>query len=183
MPPFQRKNIRLAPQNYRGGRRLYFITLCFHNRRPRGANPRIANWLIDKLRTHAAACEFFIHAFCVMPDHIHVLAAASSETSNLIKFVEAFKQDTAFEFVRKSDEPLWQLKYYDRILRAGDSADAVAWYIWLNPVRQGLCSKPTDYPFLGSFTELGAKLLKGSATAEWIPPWKKNAVLKTTALH
>jgi len=42
----------------------------------------------------------------------------------------------------------------------------------LNPVRKGLCSTPGDYPFLGSFTELGARLLKGSAAAEWTPPWK-----------
>jgi len=107
-----------------------------------------------------------------MPDHVHILTAAASETSNLVKFIEAFKQDTAFEFAPRVHRPLWQFKYYDRILRAADSADRVAWYVWLNPVRKGLCSTPTEYPFLGSFTELGARLLKGSATAQWIPPWK-----------
>lgn len=34
-----RKNVRLRPENYRG-RRLYFVTLCFHNRRRFGTNPR-----------------------------------------------------------------------------------------------------------------------------------------------
>ena len=32
-----------------------------------------------------------------MPDHLHVLAAGAAETSNLVKFVEAFKQETAVE--------------------------------------------------------------------------------------
>jgi putative transposase len=171
MPEFRRTNIRLPADNYRG-RRIYFVTLCFHDRRRLGANPRVARWIISRLRKHAAACEFFIHAYCVMPDHVHVLAAAASEASNLIRFIEAFKQDTAFEFARRAHRPLWQFKYYDHILRGTDSADRVAWYIWLNPVRKGLCSTPTNYPFLGSLTELGAKLLKGSAAAEWTPPWK-----------
>jgi putative transposase len=181
MPKFERKNIRLLASSYRG-RRLYFVTLCFHNRRRLGTNPRLVRWIISQLRKHAATGEFFVHAYCVMPDHIHVLAAGATDSSYLAKFVEAFKQETAVEFSRKAHRPLWQFKYYDRILRGVDSADRVAWYIWLNPVRQGLCSAPTDYPFLGSFTELGAKLLKSSVAAEWTPPWK-SAALKAAALH
>jgi putative transposase len=163
---FEHKNIRLAVKKYRG-RRLYFVTLCFHNRHRFGANPRVARWVISGLRKHAATCEFFVHAYCVMPDHVHFLAAGAADTSNLLKFVEAFKQETAVEFARKSRQRLWQFKYYDHILRGSDSADRVASYIWLNPVRKGLCGEPTDYPFSGSFTELGARLLKGSAAGEW----------------
>jgi len=178
---FQRKNIRLSAESYLG-RRLYFVTLCFYNRRRLGTNPAIARWLIVRLRKHAAECEFLIHAYCIMPDHMHILAAAAADASNLVKFIEAFKQETAVEFSRRGRRHLWQFKYYDRILRGTDSADRVAWYIWLNPVRKGLCQRPTDYPFLGSFTELGAKLLKSSAAPEWVPPWKP-AALKTAALH
>jgi putative transposase len=180
-PQFERKNIRLPAESYRG-RRLYFVTLCFHNRRPFGANARVARWLIEQLRKHAAVCQFFVHAYCIMPDHVHVLAAASSDTSNLVKFVEAFKQETAVEFARKTHRPLWQFKYYDRILRGEDAANRVAWYIWSNPVRKGLCPAPTDYPFLGSFTEVGTKALNSAPPVEWTPPWK-SAALKPAALH
>jgi putative transposase len=168
---FERRNIRLSAGNYRG-RRLYFVTLCFHNRRRLGANPRIARWIIARLRKHAAACEFFVHAYCVMPDHVHMLMVGASETSNMLKFVMSFKQETSLEFVRRTHRPLWQFKYYDHILRGRDSADRVAWYIWSNPVRKGLCDTPAAYPFLGSFTEAGARMLKASGVAEWTPPWK-----------
>jgi putative transposase len=181
MAEFQRKSIRLPAENYRG-RQLYFVTLCFHNRRRFGVNPGVARWIIVRLRKHAAACDFFVHAYCVMPDHIHILASGAADTSNLVKFIEAFKQETAVEFARKVHRRLWQFKYYDRILRGADSADRVAWYIWLNPVRKGLCRVPTDYPFQGSFTELGVRLLKGSAGGEWTPPWR-SAALKTAALR
>ncbi len=169
---FRRKNIRLPADRYRG-RNLYFVTLCFQNRRRFGASFRIAAWLIASLRKHAAACAFFIHAYCVMPDHMHILAGAATDESNLIKFVESFKQETACGFARRRGRRLWQFKYYDHILRASDSADRVACYIWLNPVRQGLCRAPAEYPFLGSFTELGARLLKNPVMPEWCPPWKK----------
>jgi REP element-mobilizing transposase RayT len=153
---FERKNIRLSPENYRG-RRLYFLTLCFASRRRFGANPRIASWLIAHLEKHSAASGFFVHAYCVMPDHMHALVCAVSDESNLMSFVESFKQETAFEFARRAHRSLWQFKYYDHILRGSDSPDRVAWYIWLNPVRASLCRGPKEYPFLGSFTRVGAK--------------------------
>lgn len=168
----QRKNIRLPADHYLG-RRFYFLTLCFESRRRFGANSRVAAWLISHIQKHSAAWRFFIQAYCVMPDHLHILASAASGKSNLMAFVESFKQETAHEFARRTRRDLWQFKYYDRILRSSDSPESVAWYIWLNPVRTGLCRAPMEYPFLGSFTEVGKRLLKGSAAPEWTPPWKK----------
>src|SRR6266704_5083306 len=36
--------------------------------------------------------------------------------------------------------------------RSSDLWERVAWYIWMNPVRKGLCAHAQDYPFSGSFT-------------------------------
>jgi hypothetical protein len=103
---------------------------------------------------------------------MHLLAAGTSEESNLVKFVESFKQETAVEFARRTHRRLWQFKYYDRILRASDAVDRVAWYIWMNPVRKGLCHTAADYPFLGSLTEVGTKLLtSANVVTPWSPPW------------
>lgn len=172
---FERKNIRL-PAAYYCGNRLYFLTLCFADRRRYGANPRIASWIINRLRHHAEECAFFIHAYCVMPDHVHVLVAGASEDSYLVKFVESLKQDTSVVFARRTHRRLWQFKYYDHVLRSSDSADRVAFYIWFNPVREGLCRAPSDYPFLGSFTKIGARMLGNAAVPDWLPPWKKRYV-------
>ncbi len=170
--PFKRRNIRLPASQYRG-RNFYFVTLCFHNRRRFGASAALASWLTARLQKHASTCGFFVHAYCFMPDHVHVLAAAAADESNLIKFIESFKQETGAEFAQRSHRRLWQFKYYDRILRSSDTPDRVAWYLWLNPVRKGLCCSPSEYPFLGSFTELGTRLLHGSVAADWSPPWKE----------
>jgi REP element-mobilizing transposase RayT len=180
---FKRKNIRLPTSRYRG-RGLYFVTLCFMDRQPFGANPRVARWIIRCLRKHSSVCEFFIHAYCVMPDHMHVLAAGATDESNLLKLVESFKQETAVLFARRTHRRLWQFKYYDHILRGEDPVDSVAQYIWFNPVRQGLCRQPAEYKFLGSCTEVGAKMLKNAVAPDWVPPWKaKAAALKAAALR
>jgi putative transposase len=169
---FKRKNIRLQSENYRG-RRLYFATLCFYERRPLGNNQRFASWLIGRLRVHAAANEFLVHAYCIMPDHMHLLAEGANDECNLRDFIERFKQRTAFEFSGKATARLWQFKYYDHIVRTGEAGDQIAWYIWMNPVRKGLCRTPQDYPLSGSFTDVGAKMLKKPFTQVWSPPWRK----------
>lgn len=169
---FQRKNIRLAAENYRG-KRLYFVTLCFDQRKRFGESARVAAWLVENLRD--AAQGFFVHAYCVMPDHVHVLTAGKNDESDLRAFVESFKRETGFAFSKRTGRRLWQFKYYDRILRAGDSVEAVAWYIWLNPVRKGLCRRPTEYPFSGSFTEAGKRMLEAPMPPDWTPPWKRTS--------
>jgi REP-associated tyrosine transposase len=170
---FRRKDIRLAADAYKG-RRLYFLTLCFHKRKPFASNPRTARWLIGKLREHAPKTGFAVHAYCVMPDHVHILALGMGEASDLRVFVGEFKQRTGFVFTSKTSRELWQLKYYDHIVRTEDAARSVAAYIWMNPVRKGLCAKPQDYAFSGSFTELGTQMLRASGGPEpWTPPWKK----------
>lgn len=95
------KNIRL-PADYYRGRRFYFLTLCFESRHRFGANPRVARWLIARLQKHAVASGFFMHAYCIMPDHLHMLVCAASDESNLIAFVESFKQETAYKFARRT---------------------------------------------------------------------------------
>jgi putative transposase len=119
---------------------------------------------------------FTVLAYCVMPDHVHILARGQSEASYLIKFTESFKQETGEEFARESRGVLWQTNYYDHILRERDGVERVAWYIWLNPVRKRLCAAPADYPFSGSMTPAMETLFRGSAAVDSLPPWKTGAV-------
>ncbi len=172
MPDFRRKNIRLPPENY-VGRRLHFVTLCFFGRRRAGANPEIALSLIEQLRLKALQLGFLVHVYCVMPDHMHLMVDGNRADSDLMRFVESFKQQTGFELGYVRGKRLWQFKYYDHIVRSGESADRIAWYIWANPVRKGLCRAPEEYPFSGSLTEIGAAMLKKPQPAQWTSPWEE----------
>jgi REP-associated tyrosine transposase len=171
---FRRKSIRLDPGAYLG-RRLYFLTFCFYERKPIASNPRIAAWLIQRLRHHSFGAGFLVHAYCLMPDHAHVLALGATNESDLRAFVDRFKQDTGFAFASRTSRQLWQFKYYDHIVRSEDAARRVAAYIWMNPVRKKLCANAQDYKFSGSFTDFGTSMFRRTDVEPWTPPWKSKS--------
>jgi putative transposase len=148
---FQRKKIRLPAARYTG-KQIYFVTLCCEDRRPVFTTESLGHWLVTELLKSAAQEGLAIHAYCVMVDHVHILVEGMIETYDLVRFVSSFKQQSGFSYEKKNDRQLWQSRYYDHILRKAVAADAVAWYIWLNPVRKALCSAPQDYPLSGSLT-------------------------------
>ena len=175
--PFPRKNIRLPAENYIGPR-IYFVTICCRDRRPLLAGAAIVSAILPHLRELATRHQFAVHAYCFMPDHLHLLLEGLHTDSNLLAFVHDFKQRTAFDHQKRFAEHrpsftqnLWQSKFYDHILRHADALEDVAWYIWMNPVRAGLCDAPSSFRFSGSFTS-AANLLT-PPNPSWLPPWKR----------
>lgn len=169
MKSFRHKNIRLSSAEYTG-RKVYFLTICCESRRAVFSNSKRAEWLIIELHGESNKHRFLVHAYCVMPDHFHVLVEGASTDSNLLAFAKSFKQKTSFGFRRETGFPLWEKKFHDHILRRDVAIDRIAWYIWMNPVRKGLCTVPMDYPFSGSFTMSWKDERRFAET--WVPEWK-----------
>lgn len=90
---------------------------------------------------------FSIIAYCLMPNHAHVLVIATSAASNLITFARLFKQMSAFGFMNVTGRHLWQRSFYDHIVKKEESLAVVADYIIHNPVRKGIVEDPANYPY------------------------------------
>jgi putative transposase len=148
LEPAQRfhKPIRLPKQHYIG-RRSYFLTLCTRDRIPYFRSPRIARWLLETLQQLAAQRPFTLRAYCLMPDHLHVLLQGNSPSSDLLSFVKTFKYKTTFYFRVKTGKTLWQISFFDHILRTAEDLSKTAEYIRSNPVRARLVKRPQDYPY------------------------------------
>src|SRR5713226_3078672 len=129
-----RARIRLPRVDYEGNR-VYFLTLCCQDRRPWFKTATRATWVIQQLREHGSKHRFFVHAFCVMPDHLHLLVEGESLGCNLIRFVSSLKQQTGYAFKQETGETLWQRSFFDYTLRNDREMHGIAWYIWMNPVR------------------------------------------------
>ena len=162
------KNIRLVPVNYIG-QRAYFVTLCCHERSIQFREPENSEWFLAHLRDVTAASFFAVIAYCVMPDHVHLLVMGLSPRSDFLGFMKALKIKTSRELVKRGGGILWQKKYFDHILRPKESMDAAAWYIWANPVRGGLAAEVGIYPFAGSFT--GSMPMDRKGKEIWVPPY------------
>ena len=144
-----RRTSRLREFAY-AGPQAYFLTICTHQRqRAFDIEPFARDALVRLLRS-AAAHGFALPAYCLMPDHAHLLVEGKTVTADLRKFVKRAKQSTGQAHAHRAGVRLWQDGYHDRVLRPSDDAKAVARYIIENPVRAGLVRVPTEYPHLGS---------------------------------
>lgn len=79
------------------------------------------------LAARAEQCE--IPAYCVMPDHLHLLVSGLQERFDLRRFVHRAKQKSGYLFVRERGERLWQDSYFDRTVRRDESIAEVIRYI------------------------------------------------------
>jgi putative transposase len=169
MPDFRRKQDRLPRQSYIG-RNWYFITACTKDRHPRFSDAALVGLLLNALRTKCRTHSMDVYAYCFMPDHLHLELVGLAEDSDLVKLTKEFKGEAASASRGVGIRNLWQKGFYDHVLREDDNADAVAWYIFNNPVRKGLAKDPRDWPYSGSWIFDWKKAV--APAEEFVPPWK-----------
>jgi REP element-mobilizing transposase RayT len=94
-----------------------------------------------------------------MPDHLHLLAGGLTSGADLSQFTKLAKQLSAYHLKHRYGLDLWAKGYYDRIVREDEYLARYVEYIRENPVRAGLVSDATDYPFL----RIDDRLIRGRA--------------------
>lgn len=153
-----KKRTRLKKFDYKGLYR-YFITICtFNKEQIFKDNPSMVTWLVDILRKQSRTFRFKIWAYCFMPDHLHLLLEGGDVNSDLKKFISSYKQLSSFYYKKRVGKQLWQINYYDHVLRREEDNMNVAYYIFNNPVRKGIVDDFKQYKFIGSFEFDMAKL-------------------------
>src|SRR5439155_15096207 len=110
----------------------------------------VVDLVLEQFSRSADEEHFAIIAYCFMPDHVHLLIEAQTDTSDCKRFIKRAKQYSGFYYSRTYRQRLWQRYGYERVLRREESTLSVARYILENPVRAGLVRNVQDYPFLGS---------------------------------
>jgi putative transposase len=170
MPEFRRNPNRLGAPAY-VGRGLYFVTICTRGRRPVFQDPELVSTLLTELDQTCAQQNFSLYAYCFMPDHVRLELVGTDDQSNLPEMLREFKGHAAARARLTGVRGVWQKGYYDHVLRPGENEDAVAWYIFNNPVRKNLVSDPRAWPHTGSWMFDWRKAVAPSE--EFVPPWKK----------
>jgi REP element-mobilizing transposase RayT len=113
------------------------------------ATAGVARIVVTTLEHAAVNCRFDVLAYCVMPDHTHVIAVGTTETSDFRKFMRTWRQQSGYRYAQGSRERLWQPGYFDRVLRRHDDLDRLARYVLNNPVRAGLVPVASSWPWAG----------------------------------
>jgi putative transposase len=151
-PWHPRKRVRLDPSVYAQPGHLCSITIAVRDRQRVFTAPHIADAAIQVLEALSARHGVPIHAFCIMPDHVHLLLEPS-DSCDIITFVGQFKNLAQREAWKLGVHgAFWQHSFWDHFLRADEDIEVVTNYIFENPVRAGLVDVVGDYPFSGSLT-------------------------------
>jgi putative DNA methylase len=110
--------------------------------------------------------RYRLHAWIVMPNHVHVLVTPlhSNSLSSLVHTWKSFTAKAANRLLGR-EGAFWFEEYFDRAIRDDRHFARVVAYIENNPAQAGLCAQAADWPF-GS-ARLGASL---GARPSWALP-------------
>jgi putative transposase len=147
----RRKSIRLDPVVYREVGRAFSITVGTAPRRDVFSDRVFARACIEELREVALRTSARIYAYCLMPDHVHLLVGvpAGSALSDVVGDWKS-RCYTLWREAR-ARKTFWQRSYYDHAIRADEDFRTAAEYVLNNPVRAGLVARFQDYELCGSF--------------------------------
>ena len=104
-----------------------------------------------------------------MPDHVHTLLEGTTDDADVLEAFRVWKQTVGYAWKTRTQAPLWQTGFYDRVLRESDDTRAVVRYLLDNPVRAGLVKDAADYPWSGSSQYTLEELAEHAG--DWNPSW------------
>jgi len=158
-----------APSFSYRGRHRYFVTAVTRDRAPSFSDSSFAREVTSQIPPFFESRRFDVTAYCLMPNHVHLLLEGMADDSDLREAVRVWKQLVGHAWKQRTGRHLWQTGFHDRVLREGDDTPAVVRYVLNNPVRAGLVAHAADYRWAGSsrftFVELAAH------AGQWKPSW------------
>lgn len=148
---------------------VYFFTLVTFNRRQIFRAPEHCALFIQSLEYVNNAHPFNLLAYCLLPDHVHMIWELPEGDMNypmrmrLVKsfFSRHFKDDnkTNLPASRKSKGELavWQRRFWEHLIRDEKDLQNHLEYIHYNPVSHGLANSPLSWQYssFGRFVNEG----------------------------
>jgi REP element-mobilizing transposase RayT len=116
------------------------------------ADPRSAE-VISKALLHFDGSRYHLHAWVVMPNHVHVVVQPV-DSHSLSEILHSWKSYTSHAIRRMHPAQggaLWQKESYDHLIRDDEELWVCREYTVLNPVAARLCSTPEEYRWSSRF--------------------------------
>jgi putative transposase len=136
------------------GARILLNNACYHiiNRGNQKQsiflqNPDFDNYL-KILKHYKKKYNFKLFGYCLMPNHVHMILEPRQPVE-LAKLMQGLTQTYAswFNAKYKKGGHLWQGRFKSMIIVKDNYFLECIYYIEVNPVRAGLVSSPSDYPW------------------------------------
>ena len=132
--------VRFAPQDVR----TYFVVVVTANRRRLFQVESAADLLLDVMRSYHTQGRFGLHAFVIMPDHVHLLPTPAHDVS-LEKAVQFIKGGFSFRF--KNGRDVSERSFNEMQIVRLEKFEACRRYIQGNPVRARMSMAEQEYRY------------------------------------
>ena len=110
--------------------------------------PALAEMVMRHLVRLAQDEEMYsLHAFVVMPNHVHLLLTPNTPFPRIARLVKGATARWANQLLGTTGKAFWQDESYDHRVKNRDEWSRIRRYIELNPVRSGLAATPESYPY------------------------------------
>lgn len=108
--------------------------------------PTIAD-MVTEAFYHSANVQrrYTLHAFAVMPNHVHLLLSPHIPLPQLTKALKGYTAKRANQMLARTGNPFWQEESYDHLVRGAAEGERIRWYIEQNPVGAGLVREACGY--------------------------------------
>ena len=126
----------------------YFITAGTFCKKNFLQSERMANLFCQTMYRYRAERKFLLHAFVVMPNHIHLLLTVPEGLTleRVVQFIKGGFSHQAGKLIGGGG-PVWQKSFVDRRVRDIAECERFKFYIEQNPVRAGLAEAAQAYPY------------------------------------
>ncbi|SNS36813.1 putative transposase [Granulicella rosea] len=130
----------LAPQEIR----TFFVTSVTASRRRLFQVEQNALLLMNVMQENRAKGRFRLHAFVIMPDHIHLILTPAVDVP-LEKALQYIKG--GFSFRLKSKLEVWEKSFAEHRIKDAMDYRHHSNYLERNPVRKRLAERAEEFPF------------------------------------
>jgi len=142
---------RLADFDYSDPDVAFFVTIRAHPGKAPFTDARLAGQVVSSLEWLRANRGVKIYAYCLMPDHLHLLIRLGDTGHELGQIIGSLKSFTTKQCWKLGFRGiLWQDHFHDHVLRCNEDASSIATYILENPVRKGLVESAELYEWSGT---------------------------------
>jgi len=140
-------------RNYLDGG-CYFFTVNLKNRQKSYLTDNI-QLLREAVSECRSSMPFIIHAWVVLPDHMHAiwtLPAGDADYSRRWRFIKkhftkGLAEPEKEQKNSRGERGIWQRRFWEHTIRDQEDFDRHFDYIHFNPVKHGWVSSVCDWPF------------------------------------
>jgi REP element-mobilizing transposase RayT len=109
-------------------------------------DPLLADMVVEAVLYNARVLGHYqLHAFVVMPNHVHVLLSPRVALPKLTKSLKGITAKRANAILGTTGVPFWQEESYDHLVRGTGEFERIRSYIEENPVQAGLVGDAGEY--------------------------------------